>query len=157
MDNYESDVVHHSSFETPTAKTSRYIMRIKNHRSILTVIQLSAGNCLLPDTVYIRLTHHPHHYFRYVITQRLPSTISCDLLLSEATLPLLVAARWKSPIWGGGWPGSSSSIRRVSIPSPRNERSSRKLLAQIWTSKSPVSQQTNWPTDVYFRLTFHFI
>jgi hypothetical protein len=74
-------------------------------------------------------------------TQRLPSTISHVLLLCEATLPLLVAAWWKPPIWGGDCPGSCSSIRRVSIPSPRNERSSRKLLAQIWTSKSPVSKQ----------------
>jgi hypothetical protein len=64
-DNYRSAVSPHSSFESPTARASRFNMQTKKHLSILTVIHLSAGDYFLPDTVYIRLTHHPHHYFRY--------------------------------------------------------------------------------------------
>ena len=79
----------HAIFESPTAQVSRSIFR-SGYLIILT-FHPSPATCLLPDTVYFRLPRHPHLCFRYVITRPLHSTIPLDLLLSEVTLPLLVA------------------------------------------------------------------
>jgi hypothetical protein len=61
-------------------------MRITKHHSILTVICLSTGDCFLPDTVYIRLAHHPHHYFRYTATA-LNNILRSSLVCGHTTAP----------------------------------------------------------------------
>jgi hypothetical protein len=100
----------------------------------------SSGHCLLPSSS----PPPPLLPVRHRTATTLNNIPRSSLVWSHTTAPRGGIVK-DPPIWAGGWPGSSSSIRTVSIPSSRNERSSRKLLARISILKSPVS----WKTDYF--------